>query len=622
MDASVEWSESQRVGPEGGAWVGEDFLAHARLVVAVVCTIIVYLNPAFLGRYGKFGALLILLYLTYSLFNLMILRVHRHYGLAWGLCLHATEVLIISLVVMATGGPQSRFLELYLFVFFVAACRWGFNGALLTSCACVVFLVSGLTFHPAWSGHPSRFMSGGGAFVAVVALSAGIVSSACLLSLLVERAKKRWGEAVLINRLVRRALPEASFRTAIGKTLMSVREHFDADQVRLAIQEIGGDQAVAWEVTRQTGKNSNGVQFWKLTKSTRQAWFAMPQDEVLRRLEQHRVEAARNQNGGTQRAWASRLWRFRVPTEDWRGLYDLHIISEQHSPLVGSWSLLAASFLFERKWLGRLTVYSPRRRGASNPDSQFLRTLVREVGPAVYNKYLVGRLRSQAQAMERARLAQHLHDGLIQSLIGLEMQIDLLRRTQTSSWNPSSLLGELGRMQILLHNEIANVREEMQRVRPLDVEPARLLKCLAGTVDRFRHERGISASFAADCSEVFLPPRVCTEVTRILQEALANVRKHSGAHKVLVSFARENGHYKLCVEDDGRGFGFTGRLSCAELEASSNCPLVIKEIVRAIGGELMIDSVRGSSARLEVLVPVDVHGPEESPREVPAGKRW
>ena len=64
------------------------------------------------------------------------------------------------------------------------------------------------------------------------------------------------------------------------------------------------------------------------------------------------------------------------------------------------------------------------------------------------------------------------------------------------------------------------------------------------------------------------------------------------------------GHYKLCVEDDGRGFGFTGRLSSPELEASSNCPLVIMERVGAIGGELMIESVQGSGARLEILVPL------------------
>jgi signal transduction histidine kinase len=403
---------------------------------------------------------------------------------------------------------------------------------------------------------------------------------------------------------------------------MSVQEHFDADQVRLAMQEIGGDQAVVWEVTRETGRNPTGIQFGKLTESARRAWFAMPQKGVLNRLALYRVASAQNLEDGTRSAWATDLYRSPAPTEDRHGLYDLRIVSENHSPLVGSWRLLAVSFSFEGRWLGRLTVSNPRTRCAPNSDSQFLRALVREVGPAVYSKYLVGRLRSQAQAMERARLAQHLHDGIIQTLIGLEMQIDLLRRAQTSSWNPSILLGELHRIQMLLHDEIANIREEMQRVKPLAVEPARLLDCLAERVDRFRREQGISASLVADCGAVSLPPRICTGVARILQEALANVRKHSGARKVIVRFGLENGHYKLCVGDDGCGFGFTGRLSWAELEASSKCPLVIKEIVRAIGGELVIESIEGSGATLEVLVPASVLGREESPREMSVGASW
>jgi hypothetical protein len=53
---------------------------------------------------------------------------------------------------------------------------------------------------------------------------------------------------------------------------------------------------------------------------------------------------------------------------------------------------------------------------------------VRQVGPAIYNVYLLSRLRARVGAIERARMARDLHDGVIQSLIGLEMQIAALRR--------------------------------------------------------------------------------------------------------------------------------------------------------------------------------------------------
>lgn len=398
--------------------------------------------------------------------------------------------------------------------------------------------------------------------------------------------------------------------------MIAVREHFDADQVRLTVREVRGENADAWEVIRRPGKDGDGVRSWKPTETARGESFAMPTEVVRRLLElardganhKLRAGASGNRQRRTHGALVSGLYRFSAPTPFRDDLYDLQIVSEQHSPFVGSWSMLATSFAFEEKWLGRLTVCNPRSGRGAKSDLRFLETLVREVGPAVYSKYLVARLRSRVQVRERVRLVQELHDGIIQSLMGLEMQIALLQRTQTAAWDPPGMLQELRRLQGLLHNEIASVREEMHRIKPMAVEPSRLFEYMSGMVDRFRREQGIAASFVAESQEVFLPPRVCTELVRIVQEALVNVRKHSGAQKVQVRFTQENGHCKLLVEDDGRGFGFTGRLSSSELDASPHCPLVVKERVRAIGGELVVESSKGSGSRLEILVPLNAHG--------------
>ena len=384
-----------------------------------------------------------------------MVRLHRHYGLLWGLSLHAAEVVLISLIAMFTGGTQSYFLGLYLFVLIVAACKWGFNGALLTSGACIVFLFLGLTLPSLWFGSAPSLRIEASSYVATMVLSASLVSAACLLGLLVEREKKRYGDAVIITRLVRNAMSEPSFKAAIGNILISVREHFDADLVRLAIQEVRGEQAIAWDVTRLTGKNGKEVKSWQLTEPARQASYAMPPEEVRRSL-RHSPVAADDKPGvgaagtpkrGTHGALPSGLHRYSAPTRFRDGLYDLQIVSEQHSPVAGSWSLIATSFSFEGKWLGRLTIYNPRKGRNSSTDAGFLGALVREVGPAVYGKYLVGRLRSRAQAMERARLSQDLHDGIIQSLIGLEMQIDVLRRTQGTCSQHSCPLQAMGQLQ-------------------------------------------------------------------------------------------------------------------------------------------------------------------------------
>ena len=210
---------------------------------------------------------------------------------------------------------------------------------------------------------------------------------------------------------------------------------------------------------------------------------------------------------------------------------------------------------------------------------------------------------NKAKAMDRALVARELHDGAIQSLIGLEVQVDVLRR-QAGDSLPMTL--ELGRIQQMLRQEILNLRELMRQMRPLDLDSRQLLDFLAEAVDKFRRETGIGASFVSDLREISLPPRICSELARISQEALVNVRKHSGARNVILRFSLENGSGRLVVDDDGRGFDFSGRLSQLELDAARKGPVIIKERVRSIGGRLAIESTPGRGARLEITFPCDI----------------
>ena len=128
------------------------------------------------------------------------------------------------------------------------------------------------------------------------------------------------------------------------------------------------------------------------------------------------------------------------------------------------------------------------------------------------------------------------------------------------------------------------------------------------TVDRFGRDTGITTRFISPLEEIRLPARVANEVARIVQEALANIRRHSHAHAVIVRLDARDGSWLLVISDDGRGFGFSGRLNQAQLDAARQGPLVIKERVRSIGGELWIESAPGKGARLEITFPQRAHG--------------
>jgi signal transduction histidine kinase len=264
-------------------------------------------------------------------------------------------------------------------------------------------------------------------------------------------------------------------------------------------------------------------------------------------------------------------------------------------------AVATVALVFGEEWSGRVFLFDPQLMGVPEEELRFLQEFAQQVGPAIYNVYLVRRLRERAGAVERARFARELHDGAIQSLIAVEMQLDVLRR-QSGTQAPV-VNAELGRIQKLLREEVLKLRELMQEMKSFEVNADRLLGFITDMVERFRRETGVSAQFVSELERIDLPQKVCRELARIVQESLVNVRKHSGARNVLVRLGQRSDKLQLTVEDDGRGFPFSGTMSQTELDTSGKGPAVIRERVRLLAGELTIESNPGHGARLEIRIP-------------------
>jgi len=126
-------------------------------------------------------------------------------------------------------------------------------------------------------------------------------------------------------------------------------------------------------------------------------------------------------------------------------------------------------------------------------------------------------------------------------------------------------------------------------------------------IERFRHRTGIRTRFVCGSDDIDLTPRACREVAGIVQEALANVRKHSGATSVVVRLSRSGPNWKLIVDDNGCGLDFDGHLTPEEVEARRKGPHVIVERARAVGGSVALRSHPGSGLQLEVTIPPKHH---------------
>jgi signal transduction histidine kinase len=603
MSSQPWWAQLRRDGSER-----ERFLAISCAVLGTGCVGFAYLAPRLLGPRLGISRVLLFAYLAYSLVSLLTTTVYKTSSSAWRWCMHAMGVVSICLLTMSTGGAHSPFLVLYLLALLTAAELWGLRGALITSFACAaLLLLPPLAF--SGTGRSLPIYGADSSLKGAIALAGSLILASYLLGVLAEEAKRRHVNALIISRLIGNGLPEIGLRATLEGLLYFMGDYFEADQVKLVLRRVAGDDAFLWEAKRPKGEGEAIVRFSKLSDAERRAYFAALPESVWRAVQRRRPldpadlrEAGLTSRYGRPKAGSSRATaRLRALHNFGRESVAMRVVGERHTMFVDFSSLLAVSFSFQQNWFGRLLVYNSARGAFHKRDVRFLESLVREVAPAIQYMHDLGRIRSRAQAAERTRLAHELHDGVIQSLMGLEMQTELVRRN--AARDRTTLVQEISRLQMLLRNEIQDFRERMRILKPVEVEPAQLVKCLGDTVDQFQRDQLISASFDADAQETSLTPRACTELVRVLQEALVNIRKHSGARKVSVRFGRDNGISKLVIEDDGCGFEFTGRLSLAELNAAALGPRVIRERVRSIGADLVIESAPGGGARLEISLP-------------------
>jgi signal transduction histidine kinase len=152
---------------------------------------------------------------------------------------------------------------------------------------------------------------------------------------------------------------------------------------------------------------------------------------------------------------------------------------------------------------------------------------------------------------------------------------------------------------------MVGIREMMSRLSTTEVGPRQLIDALSQVVDKFSRETGIVTQLMPSVEEIPLSPHTCREVVRIVQEALQNIRKHSGAKHAIVRLSTVDDWFVLNIDDDGRGFPEIEEKSWRRYwrETGRRTPRVIKERVGYLGGRLTVNSSPAEGARLEISLP-------------------
>ena len=556
-------------------------LAISRAVLALLAAVAVYVDPTEPVRYTRIAHWIMMVWAVYSVVVVMSLR---YYTLRRPVpvLLHCLDILWPAVISIFTQGPNSPFIVYFIFALAAAGFRWGLPETMATAVAGIglldleaVMLTGG---PPAWELTVEGTFDVNG----LIIRCSYLLILGVLIGYFGEMEKERRAEGIVLNRMLRSIRADQAFGVSLHLAVLEYLRIYNAERAYLVMLDLARERVFLWQADRGTAPDA---QLYATEVSTGNATAYLQRDSpetYYARETGYGVEMMTVEGGELHEA-------------DDKKFPPLPL----HSGRVTS--VLSTSFQLGQDWYARLFLANGRLGNSREQELLFAQRVFVQVAPALYSAFLVRRLRKRVGALERARVAREIHDGAIQSLISAEMQVDVLRRRAERESQP--MKDDLAHIQSLLQREVLNLRELMQQMKPVDLSPEQLLDYLADQVDRFRRDTGIAAQFTSELQDVALSPHSCRELVRIVQEALVNVRKHSDAKHVLVRFGRENGFWKLTIDDDGKGFDFDGKLTHVELMNSTRGPAIIKERVRNIGGQLVLFSRSGEGARLEISIP-------------------
>lgn len=558
----------------------EHVLGVGRIAVCAACLLAITSEPAGTGTGADAMLGVLVTYLGMSVALLIWALPATPWGLPAPAAVHALDLSAAAALVLLTDGPSSAFFLFSLFSILAGAYRWGLNGALCTALAAVAVLGLHGPIMPNGVRPPTPFGGQDFELHSLLVRSTYLLIAGALIGWLAETELQRRTEVAIVGDVLARVQSEAGFQSALRDISGEVLSLFSAPTLLIAVDDPRANSAYLWVAERADGHTALRVE--PLAADRRQQFLFGAPGDAWQAVAPKREGPSSVTAFGRHGEWLGRrAWH--APAGLWENTRARAIAGVELS--------------FPEGWNGR--VFVVRDTPLSSADLRFFRELVCRVAPALFSLYLIRRLRSRIGAAERARVARELHDGVVQSLAALRLEMSALRRRMLAG---DPVGDELARLEALLAEETIATREMMQRLRRVEVTPEQLAGHLGALVERFERDTGISARYTTDVESTDLTTHACRELARTLQEALVNVRKHGAARHVVVRFTADPLYWKLVVDNDGRPFEFAGRLTLAELEAARRGPLVIKERVRHIGGELVIES-GDRGVRLEILVP-------------------
>lgn len=201
-----------------------------------------------------------------------------------------------------------------------------------------------------------------------------------------------------------------------------------------------------------------------------------------------------------------------------------------------------------------------------------------------------------ASESERRRIAQDLHDGVVQDLAGVSYSV-MAAANRAERGGPTDV-GSLQQAASRLRQSVRNLRGLLVELYPPDLHRVGIKAALSDTIGGLS-ARGLTATVSVP-DELTLPAKLETLFFRITQEAVRNVVAHANAKRVEIRIGTSDDQASLKIEDDGDGFE-----TDAPAGAGGHFGLrMMADLSRDAGGTCEVDSSPGRGTRIRVEAPL------------------
>ena len=256
--------------------------------------------------------------------------------------------------------------------------------------------------------------------------------------------------------------------------------------------------------------------------------------------------------------------------------------------------------------LGAYNLFLRDARQIPEEAALLYRSIGEHLGMALENARLARENLRMAVMNERQLMASEVHDSLAQTLAYMKMRIALLMDALRGA-DAGRALRFGSDLQAALGEAYADLRELLAQFRSR-MDPLGLAHALQGIAAGFADRTGVALAFENRLAELNLTVDEEANVFHILQEALANVARHSGAKQARLTLEEREGEYEFTIEDDGIGFFSLGSRPGGDEQPGLRHHLgvnIMRERAQRLAGRIEIANLSGTGARVRLSFPAE-----------------